>query len=95
MSIFKRFRRKAGTDTPAPSIAPVDPATLGFGVGDIVRDMWGHEHMVTEIDPTAEHGLGIIRTQRLSDGVLLGTAMMAHSFTFVRLAGNDDISASN
>ncbi len=89
MSIFKRGRRKAGTDTPATPIAPIDPATLGFDVGDVVRDAWGNEHVVTEIDPTAEHGLGIIRTRRLSDGVILGTAMMAHDLAFVRKAANE------
>ena len=89
MSIFRRSRQKADTGTQATSIVPVDPATLGFGVGDIVKDTWGNEHAVTGIDPKAEHGLGIIRTRRLSDGVVLGTAMTAHDLRFVRKAGDD------
>jgi hypothetical protein len=90
MSIFWRSQQKADTGSQQTGIVPVDPATLGFGVGDVVRDTWGNEHVVTAIDPKAEHGLGIIRTRRLSDGVVLGTAMMAHDLKFVRQAGNDE-----
>lgn len=87
MRFLKRFRL-AGDAAQQPSIiTPVDPATLGFGVGDVVRDVWSNEHVVTEIDPLAEHGLGIIRTRRLSDGVVLGSAMMAHGLTLVRHGG--------
>ncbi|HET7623927.1 MAG TPA: hypothetical protein VFM25_01590 [Verrucomicrobiae bacterium] len=88
MSFFNRLRKK---DDPlrSASITPVDPATLPFGVGDIVRDVWGNEHTVFEIDPEAEHGIGLIRTRRLSDGVVLGTAMMAHDFTLVRRGGHN------
>lgn len=50
---------------------------LPFNVGDRVRDTWGHEHIVTAIDPTAEHGMGVIRTRR-SDGTKLGHMMIAH-----------------
>jgi len=86
--MFERFRRKS--KRPSPNvIVPVDPATLGFTVGDIVADTWGSEHMVTGVDPLAEHGLGIIRTRRLSDGVILGTSMFAHDLKFVR-KGTDE-----
>jgi len=50
---------------------------LPFGVGDRVRDTWGHEHTVTAIDPTAERGMGLIRTRR-SDGTELAHMMIAH-----------------
>ena len=90
MRIFKRSRQKADTTPQVMGIVPVDPATLGFCVGDIVKDTWGNEHVATEIDPRAEHGMGTIRTRRLSDGVVLGTAMMAHDLTYVRKAGNDE-----
>lgn len=56
---------------------PVGHEPLPFRVGDQVRDPWGHQHTVTEIDPTAEHGMGIIRTRR-ADGSELGHMMVAH-----------------
>ena len=87
MSFLKRFRRGDGATQQTSSITPVDPATLGFGVGDVVRDVWRNEHMVTEIDPLAEHGLGLIETRRINDGVVLYSAMMAHGLTFVRHGG--------
>lgn len=98
-SFFKRvyssmttFRRSQHEPKPAghsSRIVPVDPTTLGFGVGDVVKDTWGNEHVVTEIDPQGEHGLGTIRTRRLSDGVIFGTAMLAHDLKFVRKAVNE------
>ncbi len=51
---------------------------LPFAVGDIVRDPWGYEHTV--VDPDAEHGLGLIRTRRLSDGTEHARAIIAHGF---------------
>ena len=87
MSFLKRFRRADDATQQSSSITPVDPATLGFAVGDVVRDVWKNEHTVTEIDPLAEHGLGLIQTRRLSDGVVLYSAMMAHGLTFVRRGG--------
>jgi hypothetical protein len=65
----------------------MDPAMLPFAVGDIVKDPWENEHLVFEIDPKAMHGMGIIRTRRLKDGVVLGSAMGAHCLTFVRREG--------
>jgi len=55
----------------------IEHPPLRFGVGDRVRDSWGNEHTVIAIDPTAEHGMGIIRTLR-SDGTELGHMMFAH-----------------
>jgi hypothetical protein len=52
---------------------------LPFGVGDRVRDPWGHEHTVIAIDPQAEQGMGVIRTRR-SDGTEHARAMIAHGF---------------
>ncbi len=57
--------------------ASITHEPLLFGVGDRVRDPWGNEHTVTAIDPTAEHGMGIIRTQ-LSDGTEVAHMMIAH-----------------
>jgi hypothetical protein len=54
---------------------------LPFKVGDKVRDLWGNEHTVIEIDTQAEHGMGIIRTIRDSDGVKLGHSICAHGLT--------------
>lgn len=89
MTTFRHSEHQAHTPRRSSRIVPVDPATLGFGIGDVVRDTWGNEHVVTEIDPQAEHGLGIIKTQRLSDGVVLGAAMVAHDLKFVRKAANE------
>ena len=55
----------------------IEHEPLPFGVGDRVRDAWGNEHMVIQIDPQAEHGMGVIRTRR-DDGTELEHAMMAH-----------------
>ena len=76
MSIFKRLQRKDG-----PGKSP--GAEVPFRVGDRVRDTWGNYHTVIEVDPKAEQGLGIIRTRRESDGVELGSAMIAHGLTLV------------
>jgi len=86
MTTFRHSEHEPHTAHQSSRIVRVDPTTLGFGVGDVVRDTWGNEHVVTEIDPEAEHGLGIIRTRRLSDGVVLGAAMVAHDLKFVRKA---------
>lgn len=53
---------------------------LKFSVGDKVRDVWGNEHTVIQIDPKAEHGMGLIRTRR-ADGAELNHAMFAHGLT--------------
>jgi hypothetical protein len=55
----------------------IEHPALPFSVGDRVRDAWGHEHTVIGIDPTAEHGMGVIRTRRF-DGTELGHVMIAH-----------------
>jgi hypothetical protein len=89
MTIVRRSQPEPTTAGHSARIVPVDPTTLGFAVGDVVRDTWGNEHVVTEIDPQAEHGLGIIRTRRLSDGVVLGATMVAHDLKFVRKAVNE------
>ena len=60
-------QRRLGTEHPP----------LPFGVGDSVHDAWGHEHVVIAIDPSAEHGMGMIRTRR-SDGTEHTHAMIAH-----------------
>jgi hypothetical protein len=76
MSIFKRFPRKVD---PARSAGVEVP----FRVGGRVRDTWGNCHTIMEVDPKAEHGLGMIRTRRESDGVELGSAVIAHGLTLV------------
>lgn len=58
-------------------------APLPFRVGDQVRDTWGLEHTVTAIDPTPEHGMGIIRTRR-ADGSEFGHMMVAHGLVPVK-----------
>jgi hypothetical protein len=55
----------------------IDHPPLPFSVGERVRDTWGNEHTVIAIDPSAEHGMGVIRTRR-SDGTELGHMMIAH-----------------
>lgn len=62
--------------SPRRTAAP-DPKPLRFGVGDRVRDSWGNLHMVVSIDPKAEGGVGVIRTQR-DDGVRQSWAIGAH-----------------
>jgi hypothetical protein len=52
-------------------------ASLPFRVGDRVSDTWGKRAIVTEIDATAEHGLGRIRL-RYDDGRELSYAVVAH-----------------
>jgi hypothetical protein len=61
----------------APRTVVTAHEPVPFGVGDRVRDMWGHEHRVILIDPTAEHGMGVIRTVRF-DGTELAHSMVAH-----------------
>jgi hypothetical protein len=51
-----------------------------FRVGDRVRDVWGNVHTVVEVDPTATHGLGIIRT-RSDTGAQRAFSMCAHGLT--------------
>ena len=48
-----------------------------FAVGDTVLDTFKNELTVISIDPTAEHGLGLITT-RSRNGALVGHAMIAH-----------------
>jgi len=69
---FSRFRPQRPAKTEYES--------LPFGLGDRVRDTWGNEHTVIQIDPKAEHGMGLIRTRR-DDGTELGHAMIAHGLT--------------
>jgi len=53
---------------------------LPFKVGDRVRDPWGSEHTIMEIDPQAENGIGAIRTRR-DDGRELKFVINARFFT--------------
>jgi hypothetical protein len=69
---FSRFRSQRSVK--------IEHEPLPFGVGDRVRDTWGNEHTVIQIDPKAEHGMGVIRTRR-NDGTELGHAMIAHGLT--------------
>jgi hypothetical protein len=66
-SWFERLRPKP----------PIEPARLSFGVGDRVRDAYGHEAVVVAIDLTAEHGLGKVRA-RFDDGRERTFAAVAH-----------------
>ncbi len=56
---------------------------LTFGVGDIVRDLWGNEHRVIDIDRKAGNGIGIIRTIRECDGAEIGHMLITHNLTLV------------
>lgn len=67
----------------------IEHEPLPFGVGDRVRDRWGNEHTVIQIDARAEHGLGVIRTRR-DDGTELGHVMIAHGLTPVAKSARDD-----
>lgn len=67
----------------ARSNPPIAHDPLPFGVGDTVRDVWGKEHEVITIEPKAEHGMGLIRTRRFSDGTEQLTYMIAHHFQLV------------
>ncbi len=69
----------------------IEHPPLPFGVGDRVRDTWGNEHTVIEIDPTAEQGAGVIRTRRF-DGTEHGHMMIAHGL--VPALKRDDQSSS-
>lgn len=66
---------------PAPAaqqnVPAARPVELPFGVGDGVRDTWGHEYTLTAIDPAANHGLGEIRLKR-DDGEVIAHAVVAH-----------------
>lgn len=55
---------------------------LPFQVGDKVRDVRGLILVVTQIDPKAEHGLGIVRTRNAA-GQESTTALATHHLTLV------------
>ena len=69
------------------AIPPQEPA---FRVGDRVRDVWGNVHTVVEVDPTAMHGMGIIRT-RSDTGAEHGFSMCAHGLTLAQETRNDAV----
>lgn len=56
---------------------PVNRDVLPFDVGDRVRDVFGNQGTVTEIDRRAERGLGMI-TVRYDNGRVLHSAVAAH-----------------
>ena len=66
---------KRGTNAPRPAAPEVS-----FSVGDRVRDIWGKEAVVLEIDASAEHGLGRLRV-RYDDGRELNYSMLGHPFS--------------
>ena len=74
MTLGDRMRSLLGRARPSPSNAA---AALPFQVGDRVADTWGNQGVVTEIDPSAEHGLGRIRL-RYDDGRQLDHTVVAH-----------------
>lgn len=55
---------------------------LPFQAGDKIRDRWGSILLVTEVDPKAEQGLGVIRTRNAA-GQESATALVTHDFTLV------------
>jgi len=61
--------------------APEKKEDLPFRVGDKVYDTWDNLCTVIEIDPNAEHGIGVTRTRRDRDGVVLGDGLHAHNLT--------------
>ena len=67
----------------SPRQPVIEHEPLPFGVGDMVRDLWGNEHTVISIDPMAEHGMGVIRTRR-GDGTEHEHAMSAHGLEAVK-----------
>jgi hypothetical protein len=57
--------------------------TLPFGVGDRVRDPWGHEGRVMSIDVNAQFGLGEVRV-RFDDGAENTFTAVAHGLAPVK-----------
>jgi len=65
----------------------VDSGTVGleapvFRVGDRVVDLWGNEHTITEIDPAAAGGTGVIRTLS-ENGKEMGHSMLGHGLRII------------
>lgn len=56
---------------------------LPFQVGDKVRDPWGAILVVTEVDPNAEHGLGVIRTRNAAGQESTTALTSTNHFTLV------------
>ena len=71
MKFFERFRSKSQISLPIPGVP--------FKVGDRVRDIYKTGYTVTEIDPDAENGSGIIRAKR-DDGCEITYCLFAHGF---------------
>jgi hypothetical protein len=76
LSLGERVARWFGRFRPRRPVK-IEHTPLPFGVGSRVRDTWGNEHTVIQVDPQAEHGLGVIRTRR-ADGTEHSHAMIAH-----------------
>ena len=79
-NLFDRFRSFCRTML----YPPVNRAELPFKVGDRVRDPWGNEGLVMEIDRRAERGLGKI-TLQYEDGRILSVAIVAHGIEKVTM----------
>ncbi len=75
MSLFERLKGILGGSDSAR--AAHGATALLFHPGDRVVDTWGKTAVVTEVDATAEHGLGRIRL-RYDDGRELSYALVAH-----------------
>jgi hypothetical protein len=61
----------------APAPPETKPIDVPFRVGDRVKDAWGREATVIQIDRQAEHGLGTLRT-RDDDGKESTYLLLAH-----------------
>ena len=73
MNFFDRFRKNTqqlGIKIPG----------VPFKVGDRARDIYMNGYTIIEIDPEADHGLGIIRARR-DDGIEIAYALIAHGFS--------------
>jgi hypothetical protein len=83
LSWWKRILRVFGAShtSPAKTAAPDDSA-VPFKPGQRVKDAWGNQATVLDVDPTAEHGLGQIRVQ-YDDGREVTVALMASGLELV------------
>jgi hypothetical protein len=88
LSLGERLRAWFTRLRPRHSVK-IEHEPLPFDVGDRVRDSWGNEHTVIQIDPRAEHGLGVIRTRR-DNGSELAHIMIAHGLKPVAKSARDD-----
>lgn len=67
--------------------AATEVSAVPFKPGQRVKDAWGNQGTVLDVDPTAEHGLGEIRVQ-YDDGREVTVASMASGLELVTATGD-------